>query len=210
MVVHSLVFLPGFFFPKPAEDPGRGCHVTLWLGVFPISSTPGSLQSVILWVPATLRSGYHHIYPIDQSLSACMQTFPDVRNLSSILYLSKMLLFVLLLFYFLSTPCAWYSCFGLKWTFFFIDFIFSESGAIVRKFPLAEPCSHWDYIFFLPWMSFLKKKEKSTSAPLQPSSHTLFLCLLALRVQLLCCCEIKGLTELLPQVRATVPTPAVF
>lgn len=86
------------------------------------------------------------------SLSAGMRAFLEVRNLSSILYLSKMPLFVLLLFYFLSTPCAWYSC--LKMNCFFIEFIFSESGTIVRKFPLVEPYFHWDDIFFLLWMPF--------------------------------------------------------
>lgn len=106
------------------------------------------------------------------SLSACVQAFPDVRNLSSILYLYKILLFVLLLFYFLSTPCAWHSCFVLKWTvvFFFIEFLFSESGTIARQFPLVEPYYHWDYIFFF-WFECHFEKRKI----LQPSSHTLSL-----------------------------------
>lgn len=72
-----------------------------------------------------------------------------------------MLLFVLLLFYFLSTPCAWYSC--LKMNCFFIEFILSESGTIVRKFPLVEPYSHWDYIFFLLWMPLWKKRKINLS-----------------------------------------------
>lgn len=66
-------------------------------------------------------------------------------------------MFVLTLIYFLSIQCAWCSYFVLFWNEFFrIEFIFCESGTIVRKFLLVDPYFLGDYIFFLLWMPFKK------------------------------------------------------
>lgn len=83
------------------------------------------------------------------------------------------------------------------------EFIFCESGTIVRMFLLLDPYFLWDCIFFLLWMPL-----KTISPFLCPSSHTLFLSLLAPRVWLLSCFTIEGLPRLLPHLRDTVPTPS--
>lgn len=89
------------------------------------------------------------------------------------IFLSMTLLLVLTLIYLLSIHCA-----GTLLLFsnelWKIEFIFCESGTIVRMFLLLDPYFLWDCISFLLWMPL-----KTISAFLCPSSHTLFLSLLA-------------------------------